>query len=339
MSAPPLRCPLSGACPRRVRTPGVTLRSTPRFILPRPLGAVVGIAPSSPRRVELNQRRRREGLKPGVKRSETPGIRRHPGAEPLTRGDGKRALEVTLFKGQTMRPQDHFKFFQKRNRSMMFFLSLDVTTNLRNLRLTHRERAVSFLPRESCRFFERPRDPAGRIRLHLTDCFRDCFVRPQLCQDMNMISSAVDDQRDPLFIADRAAQVLMNAGPDAVSQPGLPALCRKNNVIEQVAMGGTHNAARFRRPCSGAPLLVNHTPGVPLRSTPGFNPTHPPGALAGICTSGHGQRVLAPEARGNKARSEAKQTPGMLKDIGEPLARGGGERIWAERRISAGETK
>jgi hypothetical protein len=136
-----------------------------------------------------------------------------------------------------------------------------------------------------------------------------------------------------------AAEVLVDTEADCGSQPRLTVLGRKNNVIEQVAMGGTHSAGPFRRPSSGAALFLDHTPGVPLRSTPGFNPPHPPGAVEMIPISVRGQRPSAPEARGNKARSEAKQTPGMLHDIGKPLARGGGERVWAGRRISAGETK
>jgi hypothetical protein len=39
-------------------------------------------------------------------------------------------------------------------------------------------------------------------------------------------------------------------------------------VIEEIAIGGTHRIAPFRRPSSGAPVSLHITPGVPLRSTP-----------------------------------------------------------------------
>jgi hypothetical protein len=56
-------------------------------------------------------------------------------------------------------------------------------------------------------------------------------------------------------------------------QPWLSPLCRKNNVIEQVAVGGTHLGGPFRRPRSGAASSLDYIPGVPLRSTPGFSPS------------------------------------------------------------------
>ena len=61
------------------------------------------------------------------------------------------ALQTPFIKRQTMRPQDHLEFFEKRNAPMMFFLPFDVTTNLRNLRLAHRERAITLLPRDARR--------------------------------------------------------------------------------------------------------------------------------------------------------------------------------------------
>jgi hypothetical protein len=48
-------------------------------------------------------------------------------------------------------------------------------------------------------------------------------------------------------------------------------------VIEEIAIGGTHNNASFRRPSSGASVFLDHTPGVPLRSTPGFSSGAPSG--------------------------------------------------------------
>jgi hypothetical protein len=150
----------------------------------------------------------------------------------------------------------------------MFFLPLDVATHLRRLRLTHRERAISFLPRESCGLSKRPRNPAGRIRLPFTDKLRKCLVLSQLRQDVNVVRRPVNNYRDPVFVADRPADVLMNSRTDCSRHPRLATLCRKDDVIEKVAIGGTHRNAPFRRPSSGASVSLHITPGVPLRSTP-----------------------------------------------------------------------
>ena len=256
-------------------------------------------------------------------------------------GDGNPvALQVAFIKRQTMRFQDNSEFLKKRNAAMMFFLPLDILAYLRHLRFTHRERPISLLPRESRGLRECLRNPAGRVSLDLADELRDRLVLPQFRQDMNMVRSSVDDQRDSFFIADGAAQVLMNARADWGCQPWFAALCRKNDVIEQVAIGGTHNGANLRRPSSGAALFLYHTPGVPLRSTPGFNPAHPPGAVAEIRISAHEQRVSAPKARWITARSAAKRNSGNRFHNGlKPLARGGGERVPIKRRIPAEELK
>jgi hypothetical protein len=348
MSLLPLPRPLSGACLTRVGPPGVPLRSTPGFNPAHPSGACEygGSTRSCSRSFHPEpqllhaQRQRREGIQPGVERSGTPG--NHPlNPEPLARGDGKaNQSEVPIIKGQSVRLQDDFEFLEKRDVPMMFFLSLDVPPHLRDLRFTHRECTVAFLPRESSDILEGPRNPTGRIRLYLTDELRDRLVLPQLRQDVHMIGGSVDDQRDSFFIADSATEVLMNTEADCGSQPRLTPLGRKNNVIEQVAMGGTHSAGPFRRPCSGAALFLDHTPGVPLRSTPGFNPPHPPGAATKLPKDTQGRRVLAPEARRNRARSEAKQTPGIgLHVVPEPLARGGGIWIGLTHSVRAGQMK
>ncbi len=161
----------------------------------------------------------------------------------------------------------------------MFFLSFDVTTHLRNLRLTHRERAISFLPRESCCLSKRSRNPTGRIRLQLTDKFRKRLVLSQFHQDVNVISGSIHDYVDGIFRADSPAKILMNSRTDGGRHPWFALLCRKDNVIEKIAIGGTHRSAPFRRPSSGALTFSNDTPGVSLRSTPGFIPPHPSGAL------------------------------------------------------------
>jgi len=184
-----------------------------------------------------------------------------------------------------MRPQDHLEFFNKRNRSVMFFLSFDVTTHLRNLRLAHRERAISFLPRESCGLSKRSRNPPGRIRLQLTDKFRDRFVLPQFRENVNVIGSSIHDYRDAIFRADSPAKILMNSRTDGSRHPRLATLCREDDVIQEIAIGGTHRNAPFRRPSSGALICSDDTPGVPLRSTPGFIPPHPSGAVILVAPS------------------------------------------------------
>jgi len=178
-----------------------------------------------------------------------------------------------------MRTQDDLELFKKRNRSMMFFLCLDVTTHLRNLRLTHGESAISFLPGESRSGFEGSRNPTGGIRFQFAYHFGERLILPQLRQDVNVISGSVDDQRDSILFANRSAEVLMDSRSDCCREPRLPTFGRKDNVIQKIAIGGTHGQGPFRRPCSGAVFFLHITPGVSLRSTPGFIPSHHSGAL------------------------------------------------------------
>src|SRR5437764_7230963 len=212
-----------------------------------------------------------------------------------------------------MRPQDHLEFFEKRNAAMMLFLPFYVTPHPRNLRFAHRERAVTFLPRESQCLFERARNPTGRVRLQFTDKLRERLVLPQFCQDVNVVGGSVHNQCDSPFTADRAADVFVNPRADRRNHPRFAVLRRKHDVIQEVAIGGTHAMTPFRRPCPGALLPSHITPGVPLRSTPGFILSHPSGALtvAGSCFSSRrlGHVSSAPEARWIKA---LRSTPGFI---------------------------
>jgi hypothetical protein len=284
------------------------------------------------------QRRRREGVKPGVERSETPGNGGQQYSEPLPRGDGNAPRsKITFIKRQTMCPQNDLELLKEGNASMMFLLFFDVTTDLRRLRLTHRERAISFLPRESPGVFGRSRNPSGRIRFQLTDNFRNRFVLPQLRQNVHMIRRSINDHRDSVLVPDRTAEVLMNPRTDGRRQPWFTFLRRKHDVIEQIAIGGTHSDAPFRRPSSGASLFPNHTPGVSLRSTPGFIPPHPSGALIpGVPGFAWTSQTDLPDQRRRRGRLERgvqrSGTPGNYRlQIFKPLARGDGERV----RISA----
>ena len=101
------------------------------------------------------------------------------------------ALQIPFIKRQPMRPQDHLEFFEKRNAPMMFFLPFDVTTNLRNLRLAHTKRAVTLLPREARRPFERARNPTRRVRLDFADQLRERLILPQFCQDVDVVRGSV----------------------------------------------------------------------------------------------------------------------------------------------------
>jgi hypothetical protein len=206
------------------------------------------------------------------------GSRSNKSSNPWQGVTDRIASKVTLVEWQPMRLQESLEFIEERNASMMFFLPLDVAMNLGDLRLTHRERAVSFLPRKPRGIFQCSRNPTGRVRLQLPDGFRNRLVLAQFRQDVNVVGSSVDDQRDSAFITDCTAEVLMNSGTDCGRQPRLTFLGREDDVVEQIAMGGTHSDADFRRPSSGALVVLDTTPGVPLRSTPRFIPPHPPGA-------------------------------------------------------------
>jgi len=141
----------------------------------------------------------------------------------------------------------------------MFFLSLDITMHLGDHRFTDGKCAVPFLPCEGSTFLKRSRNPAGRVRFNLADQFRKCLVLAQLSQDMDVVGGSVNYQRNSIFSANCAAQVLMDSWTDGLSEPGFTAFRRKDDVIKQIAIGGTHGDRTFHRPFSGALSLLHIT--------------------------------------------------------------------------------
>ena len=100
---------------------------------------------------------------------------------------------------------------------------------------------------------------------------------------MNVVSCSVDDQRDSVFVANRAAEVLMRSGTNFWRQPGFAPLRREDDVIEQIAIGGTHAAAGFRRPSSGACFFLDYTrSSASLHS--GLNSTAPSGCYRAVAS-------------------------------------------------------
>jgi len=295
------RRPSSGAYLFLDYSPGVTLHSTPGFSSGAPFGCYRGgrTGPRVGSGSHVDRERRRPiGSSPLCARSFSAGgaveyspecsvaeLREEarPILKPLTRGDGKRgALKITLIKRKAMRLQEKSKFLKERDAPVMFFLSLNVTVNFGQHRLTHCKRAVSFLPREASTTLERSRDPAGGICLQIADKLGDGLVLPQFCQEVNVVRSSVDDHRDSSLAPNRAAKIFMNSGTDLRRQPWFTPLCREDDVIEQIAMGGTHSGGGFCRPSSGAWVSLDHIPGVRLRSTPGFDSAAPCGRYYGL---------------------------------------------------------
>jgi hypothetical protein len=178
----------------------------------------------------------------------------------------------------------------------MFLPPLDVATHLRNLRLTHRERAISFLLRESCGLSKRSRNPPGRIRFQLTDKLRERLVLPQFRENVNVIGSSIHDHRDAIFRADSPAKILMNSRTDCCRHPRLATLCREDDVIEEIAIGGTHRNAPFRRPSSGAWLFFDITPRTAASGTRATS------ALLRRCRRTGGIHIIKPLARGGGER-------------------------------------
>jgi hypothetical protein len=335
---------------RNCALPAVSLRSTAGFILSRLRRWVVSraIAIQRRRRVRLKgtlaacfgrsvspgfvvQRRRRVGLKAGVERSGTAVTVTKDIPNPWQRVT-EAPLQVTLIKRQIMRSQDHLEFLEKRNRSMMLFLPLDITSHLRNLRLADAERAIIFLPREAGGVGERSRNPTRRIGFDFADQLGDRLVLPQSRQDVDVISGSIHDQRDSAFAANRAAEIFMNPGANRRRHPRLPVLRGKHNVIQKVAKGGTHSGGPFRRPFAGAGLLSHDIPGVPLRSTPSCSSaalhcrlfSGAPVALFSIRPGAERRRRagLKPRVKRSGTRGTSRND---LHLVSKPLTRGGGK--------------
>ena len=103
-----------------------------------------------------------------------------------------------------------------------------------------------------------------------------------------MVRGPIHNQRDSDFAANGAANILVDPRPDRWRKPWLATFRRKNNVINEVTIGGARRKPRFPSPPFGGSLVLNHIPGVPLRSTPGFNSAAPlrPSAVIPRCHCG-----------------------------------------------------
>jgi hypothetical protein len=199
----------------------------------------------------------------------------------------------------------------------MFFLSLDVSIDFGHHRFADREGAITFLSGKGATFPERSRNPTGRVRFEVPNELRKCFVLPQLRQNMDVIGSAINDQRDSVFVANRSPEILMEPRANCWRQPRLTAFRGKDNVVQEIAIGGTHRKLRFPSPLFRGLIVSNHIPGVPLRSTPGFRSGAPfrRSNEVGVCypTSRAIGNVHAPERRrrdGLKPGVQRSGTPG-----------------------------
>ena len=328
-----IRRPMSGAVILRTGSPAVSLRSTAGFIPSRPSGA---LGDGSAARVLEAQMRSRlrdlcplcdartvslrvgsvarffDGSAPEARRSRARseaqrnsgnGLRRI--SKPLEGVAESEASKVAFIKRQTMRPQDHLELFEKRNRAVMFFLLLDITSHLRNLRFTHGEGAISFLPSETRGSCEGPRNPARRVSLYLTDKLGQRLVLSQFRQDVNVVGGSINNQRDAAFAANRTAEIFVNSRPDCRRDPRFTTLGRKDNMIQKIAMGGTHIRGPFRRPFSGATLFFDNTPGSFAALHCRLYSAAPPAlCLSGLAQSAH-------EARRTKTLSVAQRNAGI----------------------------
>jgi hypothetical protein len=208
----------------------------------------------------------------------------------------------------------------------MFFLSLDVTMHPSNHRFTDGKCAVPFLPREGTTFLERSRNPAGGVRFNLADQFRNRLVLAQLRQDMDVVGGSVNNQRNSIFSANCAAEVLVDSRADCLSEPRLTTFGRKDDVIKQIAIGGTHSYRSYLSPLFRGSCVSNNTPGVSLRSTPGFSCAAPVG-----CSDWHGRSWTARNAVERRSdngvergvqRSESLEARAGLHSLGRPRRRG-----------------
>jgi hypothetical protein len=335
------RRPVSGASMSPARRPAVPLRCTAGFNPPRLRRFVcypAALLDSGRTVVDSNdcedlppmdlrhlfverpsvKRRRRDGLKPGVQRSGTPGPTGIAFVEPLTRGDGERYhLQIPLVERQTMRAQNHLKFLQERNAPMMFFLALDVSIYFRHQRFAYGEGAVSLLPRESGSVFECTRNPNRRVCFQFAHQFRQRLVLPQFCEDVDVIRRAIHNQSSTAFAANGTAKIFMNSGSDRRPHPRFAVLRRKDNVIKEIAIGGTHGRPRFPSPLSKGSTGFYHIPGVPVCSTPAFIPPRPSGAQGkGACAFALGlivdwSKLLHRSGVGNETHFRLRDIPAV----------------------------
>jgi hypothetical protein len=96
-----------------------------------------------------------------------------------------------------------------------------------------------------------------------------------------------------------------------LSEPGFTAFRRKDDVIKQIAMGGTHMNASFPSPLLRGLVVSNYIPGVSPCSTPGFSSVAP----FGRSERRHGCTRADPMERrrcvGLKPGVQRSETPGF----------------------------
>jgi hypothetical protein len=141
-------------------------------------------------------------------------------------------------------------FLLERMRPMMLFLPANILGNRRHARLANAEHPIPGLP---CKFTQ-PflAHPFGRIRLHHTRDFRGGMHGTNAHQHMNVISSPIDNQSDPIHLTNNPAkirkQIFAKVGLNDGSAP-----VRREDEMQQ------HVAQCMRQPSSSLPDCTSHS--------------------------------------------------------------------------------
>ena len=93
---------------------------------------------------------------------------------------------------------------------MMFFLACDLVSHRANLRGADRERTVSSLPGKVLQLRKHVMHPSAGVGLEVAQNVGKGLVRSQLCEDMHVVLSAVDCQKDAVLTAEYSPDVVIS---------------------------------------------------------------------------------------------------------------------------------
>src|SRR5262245_22998228 len=133
-------------------------------------------------------------IEPGVERgSAEPQDSASKTVKPADAG-GSASSQIPFVVLYAVRFQKSYELVSRRFFLMMLFLSRNVILYFLDIRLTDGERSVTALPGEIFQIGKHIMHPAARVRFEIAQNVRQRLIRPEFCQQMNMILRAIDRQ-------------------------------------------------------------------------------------------------------------------------------------------------
>src|SRR5262249_18597889 len=150
---------------------------------------------------------------------------------------------------------------------VMLLLAVDVPLDPLHLRQTDGKGAVPGLPRELAQVGPPAVNPATGPRLQVTKHIRNGHVRSQLGKNVNVVSDAVDAERNATRLLDNEAEAGVQVSSEGGIDPWVSLFGAKHNVVQEVGVRVGHGRSSGAHGSKPSPWALVVTPSG-LRTAP-----------------------------------------------------------------------